>query len=64
MAFDLPGRIRRAVRGFGSAFSDLLPSPPSDEAPPPDVDGRRPDHVDDTKVKVGIQQKDGRGGFR
>jgi hypothetical protein len=64
MVLDLPVRIRRAIRRVVSGVSSLLPSPPPDDAPPPDVDGRRPDHVDETKVKVGIQQKDGRGGFR
>lgn len=54
----------RALRKVASIVSNLLPSPPSDEAPPPDVDGRRPMDADLTRVKFDIERKDGKGGYR
>ena len=57
-------RVGRVIRGLAAIVSSVLPGPPSEEPSPPDVDGRRPDEADETKIKVASQQKDGRGGFR
>ena len=55
-----------AVRaGSHRRFSALLPGPPPEEGPPPDIDGHR--HVrqaDTTQAKVNMQRKDGKGGYR
>ena len=53
-----------AFRKAVSFFADLLPSPPSDESGPPDIDGRRPDEADTTAMKIDLERKDGKGGYR
>lgn len=47
-----------------SIVGNLLPMPPSSDAPPPDVDGRRPQDTDVARMKVGLEEKKGKGGFR
>jgi hypothetical protein len=59
--------VRRAwsvVRKAASFAADLLPGPPSDESPPPDVDGRRASEPDLTRMKVDLEAKEGKGGYR
>jgi len=53
--------IGRALRKAAALVSDLLPVPPSSEAPPPDVDGRRPMSADATEIEVKSKMRDGRG---
>lgn len=53
--------ITRALRKLAGIVGGLLPTPPSDEAPAPDVDGRRPMSADETDVKMKAQMRDGRG---
>jgi hypothetical protein len=53
--------IRRAARGV----VNLLPDAPSDDAPRPDIDGRRPEGVDPEALRrLERTRKDGRGGDR
>ncbi|HEY4190218.1 MAG TPA: hypothetical protein VGM28_07340 [Candidatus Limnocylindrales bacterium] len=53
--------ISRAVR----AIAGLLPDGPSDDAPPPDVDGKRKGELDpDDLRRMDAQRKDGHGGYR
>ena len=54
----------RALRKVVSTLADLLPSPPSHDAAPPDIDGRRPTEADVTQIDVDIERKAGRGGYR
>ena len=53
--------ITRALRKLVGIVGNLLPSPPSDEAPAPDIDGRRPMSADETEVKMKARMRDGRG---
>lgn len=53
--------IRRAARGV----VNLLPEAPSDEAPPPDIDGRHQSEWDaETLRRFQRTRKDGKGGNR
>ena len=53
--------ITRALRKLAGIVGNLLPTPPSDDAPPPDIDGRRPMSADETDVNVKAHMRDGRG---
>ena len=53
--------IGRALRKAAALVGDLLPVAPSSEAPPPDVDGRRPMGADATEIDVKAKMRDGRG---
>ncbi len=53
--------VTRALRKLAGIVGNLLPAPPSNEAPAPDIDGRRPNSADETEVKVKAQMRDGRG---
>jgi len=53
--------IGRALRKAAALVGDLLPAPPSSEAPPPDIDGRRPMSADATEAELKAQVRDGRG---
>ena len=53
-----------AARKVFSILSGFLPGPPSDDGPPPDVDGRRPTDADLTAFNVDIERKNGKGGYR
>jgi hypothetical protein len=53
--------VTKALHRVAGFVGGLLPSPPSDEAPPPDIDGRRPTSADLTDAKVRAQMRDGRG---
>ena len=53
--------LQRAARGV----VNLLPGGPSYEAPPPDIDGRRPAGIDPEALRrLERTRKDGRGGDR
>jgi hypothetical protein len=52
------------VRKAAAFAADLLPGPPSDAAPPPDVDGRRASEPDLTRMTVDREAKEGKGGYR
>ncbi len=53
--------IRRATRGIWS----LLPDAPTDDAPPPDIDGHRPADIDpETLRRFERTRKNGKGGNR
>ena len=53
--------IRRAARGI----VNLLPDAPSTDAPPPDIDGRRPSEMDpETLRRFERTRKNGKGGNR
>jgi hypothetical protein len=53
--------IRSAIRGV----VNLLPEAPSSDAPPPDIDGRRPDGIDpETLRRFERTRKNGKGGNR
>jgi hypothetical protein len=56
--------VSAAIRKVVLFFVDLAPSPPADESTPPDIDGRRPSEGDTTAMKVDLERKDGRGGYR
>jgi hypothetical protein len=56
--------IASTARRFASKVLGLLPGPPPEEAPPPDIDGHRPSEADTTQAKVNLQRKDGKGGYR
>ena len=56
--------VSTAFRKVVSFLADLLPSAPSDETAPPDIDGRRPSEADTTQIEVDIEAKDGKGGYR
>jgi hypothetical protein len=56
--------VSRALRKVASIVSSVLPSPPSEDGAPPDVDGRRPSETDVTQINVDMQRKDGKGGYR
>ncbi len=47
-----------------SALAGLIPGPPSIDAPPPDIDGRRPSEPDLTAIQLDALRKEGKGGFR
>ena len=53
--------VTRALRKLAGIVGNLLPAPPPDEAPAPDIDGRRPMSADETEVEVKAQMRDGRG---
>lgn len=53
--------LGRAVRRAVVLVGGLLPSPPSTDAPPPDIDGRRPMSADPTEASLRAQARDGRG---
>jgi hypothetical protein len=53
--------VRRVVGWLGG----LLPEPPSDASPPPDLDGRRPTGIDpETMRRLDRTRKNGHGGNR
>ena len=54
----------RVIRKIVEALADFLPSAPSVDGPPPDLDGRRPTEIDMAKWKVDHSGKLGRGGYR
>jgi hypothetical protein len=56
--------VSAAIRTVVAFLGDLLPSEPSDESPPPDIDGKRPSEADAARLKVDIERKDGKGGYR
>ncbi len=56
--------VSTAIRRFLSFLTDLAPGPPSDEPAPPDIDGKRPSEADLTAIKVDLERKDGKGGYR
>jgi len=59
--------VRSASRGIqrvASMILRLFPGPPSDDAPPPDIDGRRPTDADLARIKVDMERKNGKGGYR
>ena len=53
--------IGRALRKAAALVGDLLPSSPSNDAPPPDIDGRRPMSADATEIEMKSKMRDGRG---
>lgn len=57
-------RIAKLARRAFSIVEGVAPSPPSDHAPAPDIDGRRPTETDPTRLKVDLERKDGHGGYR
>jgi hypothetical protein len=62
---SLLNTIAAMIRGVPRSLASLLPSPPSDAPPRPDIDGRRPDAADPVEVLHANQGgKEGRGGFR
>jgi hypothetical protein len=53
------------VRTCSSLVVDLLPSPPSDDAPPPGIDGRRQSEWDPEALRQFERtRKNGKGGNR
>lgn len=53
--------MRRAARGV----VNLLPEPPSDDAPPPDIDGKHQSEWDpETLRRFDRTRKNGKGGNR
>jgi hypothetical protein len=56
--------VRSVVRKLASLAADLLPGPPSDDATPPDIDGRRSPDADQARRKVDLEAKAGKGGYR
>jgi hypothetical protein len=56
--------VSSGVQRIASLVLGLLPGPPSDDALPPDVDGRRPTDADLTRIRVDIERKNGKGGYR
>ncbi len=58
---SIPRSITRALRRLAGVVADLLPTRPSDEAPAPDIDGRRPMTADETELRMKAQARDGRG---
>ena len=55
----------RAFRQAVQAVVSLLPGGPSYDAPPPDIDGRRPAGIDPEALRrLERTRKDGRGGDR
>jgi hypothetical protein len=59
-----PG-FREAIGRVARGIVDLLPDAPSDDAPPPDIDGRRPMGIDPEALRrLERTRKDGRGGDR
>jgi len=53
--------IGRALGKAVSLVGDRLPSQPSNDAPPPDIDGRRPMSADPTQANLKGKMRDGRG---
>ena len=53
--------IGRALRKAAALVADLLPVAPSSDAPPPDIDGRRPMSADATATNLKAKMRDGRG---
>lgn len=53
--------VTKALRRLAGIVGNLLPAPPSREAPAPDIDGRRPMSADETEAKLKAQMRDGRG---
>ncbi len=61
----LTGPVRAGVRRLASFLGSLLPAPPSSDAPPPDVDGKRQATLNpDDLRRVELARKDGKGGYR
>jgi hypothetical protein len=61
----LVGAALAAFRRVGRAVVDLLPSPPSTDAPPPDVDGRHESTISaETLRRIDRTRKEGKGGNR
>lgn len=56
--------VSAAIRKVVSFLADLLPSAPTDESPPPDIDGKRPSEADTTAISIDLERKDGKGGYR
>jgi hypothetical protein len=57
-------QVTRVGRKAISMALSLLPGPPSDDAPPPDVDGRRQADADLTQITIDAKRKAGKGGYR
>lgn len=53
--------VTRALRKLAGIVGNLLPAPPSNDAPAPDIDGRRPMSADETEARLKAQLRDGRG---
>jgi len=54
-----------ALRRIVAGLAGLLPQPPSRDAPPPDIDGRRQADLDPADVRrVELARKEGKGGYR
>jgi hypothetical protein len=58
------GRVAAGIRRLASMAVGLLPAPPTGEAAPPDVDGRRPTEADTTALRIDAERKAGRGSYR
>ncbi len=57
--------VMDALRRVAGAVGSLLPAPPSTEAPPPDIDGRRPMGIDPEVLRrLERTRKNGKGGNR
>jgi hypothetical protein len=61
---EITEAVSAAIRKVVSFLADLAPGPPSDEPAPPDIDGKRPSEADLTAIKVDLERKDGKGGYR
>lgn len=62
---SLLDRTVASAKRVAAAVAGLLPAPPSGQAPPPDIDGRRRDDVDPEDLRrVQRARKEGRGWFR
>lgn len=58
-------RVVAAIRRVGRALGGLLPEPPSEDAPPPDIDGKRSGTPDPEALRrVDLARKEGKGGYR
>jgi hypothetical protein len=57
-------RASAAARKVASILSSFLPGPPSDEGPPPDIDGQRATDADLAAFNVDLNRKNGKGGYR
>jgi len=54
-----------AIRRLASTIGGWMPQAPSDDAPAPDIDGRRASSIDPAaRLRVDRARKAGRGGYR
>lgn len=61
---SLTRRLTGGMRRLVASIVGLIPGPPSNAAPPPDIDGRRPSEADLTQITVDAQRKAGKGSVR